>query len=165
MHEQQAETETTGPLLNRRGELLTNNTEKAEVLNTFFPSVLNCVLGSQATGTKMQVDGDTDSLSVKEELVCHPLQELHLYKSMGLDAVSLRMLRELADVLLRAHFGICEDSWRSANISEDWKEANVTFKYKKGSKEDTGNSRPIRLTSVLGKVMKQILLGRLSQVS
>jgi len=36
---EQKQKENPGLLLNRRGELVTNNAEKAEVFNTFFTSV------------------------------------------------------------------------------------------------------------------------------
>ncbi|GAB0203450.1 mitochondrial enolase superfamily member 1 [Grus japonensis] len=161
INNKQKQKENIGPLLNRRDELVTNSTEKAKVPHTFFNSVLTTV-GPQALGTKIQVDANTDPLSMKEELVCELLQELDPYKSMGPDNIHPRVLREVADIIVRPLSIIFEKSWRSGDIPEDWKKANVTLIYKKGLKEDPGNYRPISLTSVLGKVLEQILLGAIT---
>jgi len=45
---------------------------------------------------------------------------------------------------------VFERSWR--------RKANVTPIFKKGKKEDPGNYRPVRLTSIPGKVMEQLIL-------
>ena len=76
INNKQKQKENTGPWLNWRGELVTNNAEKGEVLNTFFTSVFTSTVGAQALGTKIQVDANTDPLSVKKKLVCELLQEL-----------------------------------------------------------------------------------------
>ncbi|KAK4815769.1 hypothetical protein QYF61_007187 [Mycteria americana] len=55
-----------------------------------------------------------------------------------------------------------EKLWRSGDIPEDWKKANVTPIYKKGLKEDRGNYRLISHTSVPGKVVEWILLGAIT---
>ena len=60
VNNKQKQKENIGPLLNRRGELITNNAEKAEVLNTFFTSVFTSTVGPQALGIKIQVNANTD---------------------------------------------------------------------------------------------------------
>jgi len=42
-------------------------------------------------------------------------------------------------------------------LPDDWKLAEVTAIYKKGSKSDAGNYRPVSLTSVCCKVLESIL--------
>lgn len=64
-------------------------------------------------------------LSVQEKLVRELLQKLDPYKSMGPDNVHPRLLRELADILMRLLSIISEQLWRSGNISEDWKKAGI----------------------------------------
>ena len=102
----------------------------------------------------MPIEPNTDPPSVKEELVYELLQELDLHKSMGPDTIHPRVLRELADVIARPLSITFEKSWRTEDVPEDRRKANITPIYKKGSREDPGNYRPISLTSISGEVME-----------
>lgn len=53
-------------------------------------------------GSTTHVNADTDLLSVEEVLLCQLLQEeLDPHKSVGPDAIHLRMLRELVNAVAR----------------------------------------------------------------
>ncbi|CAM5115619.1 unnamed protein product [Eretmochelys imbricata] len=76
---------------------------------------------------------------------------------MGPNALHLRVLKQLAGVIAEPLALIFENSWRSGEVPDDWKTANVVPIFKKGKKEDPGNYRPVSLTSVPGKIMEQVL--------
>ncbi|GAB0203795.1 mitochondrial enolase superfamily member 1 [Grus japonensis] len=78
---------------------------------------------------------------------------------MGPDGMHPRVLSELAAVIARPLSIIFERSWRTGEVPEDWRKANVTLVFKKGKEEDPGNYRPVSLTSIPGKVMEQLILG------
>ncbi|GAB0207699.1 mitochondrial enolase superfamily member 1 [Grus japonensis] len=158
--------ENVGPLLNEVGALVTEDTEKAELLNAFFASVFTAKASPQETQTlevREKVWRKEDFPLVEEDRVREHLGKLNIHKSMGSDGMHPRVLREMADVIAKQLLIIFERSWRTGEVPEDGRKANVTLVFKKGKKEDPGNYRPVSLTSIPGKMMEQLILDVISK--
>ena len=82
---------------------------------------------------------------------------------MGPDEIHPRVLRELAEVIAKPLSIFYQRSLLMGEVPEDWRLANVTPIYKKGCRKDLGNYRPVSLTSVLGKIMEQIVLREITR--
>jgi len=84
--------------------------------------------------------------------------KLNVCKSMGLDDIHVRILKQMCDVVAELLSIIFEKSCLSGEVPGDWKKGNITPSFKKGRKKNPGNYRPVSLTSLPGKVMELILL-------
>ena len=80
------------------------------------------------------------------------LAKLKTDKSPGLDQLHPRILYELRDTVSYSLLLIFQKSLSSGILPLDWKLAEVKALYKKGSKSDRGNYRPVSLTSVCCKL-------------
>ena len=92
------------------------------------------------------------------------LKNLNCFKSFGPDGVHPKLLKSLAgdssfvDALVQL-FRVCTDSGKLPDI---WKSANLSALFKKGSKTDPLNYRPVSLTCILCKVYEKVI--RISMV-
>jgi len=64
---------------------------------------------------------------------------MNILKSMGPDEMHLRGLREFVDVVAKPLSVIYERSWKSGEVSSDWRKVNIAPIFKKGRKEEPGN--------------------------
>ncbi|GAB0183771.1 mitochondrial enolase superfamily member 1 [Grus japonensis] len=131
------------------------------MFNAFFTSVFNTDDGLWDPSCPKLEDRDcgNDKLPADPKLVQELLLHLDAYKFMGPGGIHPRVLRELADVIVRPLSIIFQRSWESGEVPVDWKLANFAPIFKKGKKEDPGNYRPVSLTSVPGKITEKIMLG------
>jgi len=91
-------------------------------------------------------------------MVSDLLHHLDTHKPMRPDGIHPRVLRELEEVLTEPLSIIYQQSWLTGLVPVNWTLENVTPIYKKDWKDDPENYRPVSLTSVMGKIMEQIIL-------
>ncbi|XP_059801424.1 uncharacterized protein LOC132378494 [Hypanus sabinus] len=144
-----------GPLQSETGELIMGNKDMADQLNNYFGFVFT----KEDITNLLEIVGDRGSSEMEElreihvsrEVVLGKLKGLKADKSPGPDGLHPRVLKEVALVI------IFQNSLDSGLVPEDWRVANVTPLFKKGGREKPGNSRPVSLPSVVGKMLESVI--------
>jgi hypothetical protein len=147
-----------GLLKRKDGTVVNDSKEMAAALNSYFSSVFtdegdnpvpaadNC-----ETGRKLE------NIRIKEKMVMKKLKNLKPAAAPGPDGMGSMLLKELAEQVSKPLTTIYNRSLETGDVPADWKRAHVTPIYKKGTKSDPSNYRPVSLTSICCKMLESMV--------
>ena len=148
--------------LNFQNKVLTSASDKAVALNSYFCSVF-----TKETTTNLGKLRDVLLQSRSEEIIAtvligenevyEELCKINPNKACGPDDIPGRLLKQgaawIADPL----------SLWAGTLPDDWRKANVTPIFKKGSRHSLSNYRPVSLTSLVVKVLERLIHAGVSE--
>ena len=156
-------------------EIIFENFKVANIFNNFFTSVAEKLVdklpkrpihfAKQFLKDYYQEKGVAENsfhfLTVSEEEIENLLNGLTASKATGLDSLPARFLKDGAEVIACPLAHIINLSLHSSQIPEDMKNARVVPLYKKQSKTEPGNYRPVSILSVTSKILERIVYNQL----
>ena len=143
-----------GPLKVGQG-LVSGNKDMAQVLNNYFTSVYSKEPpGEVPVAPKLPSTSVLSNIYISAAQVKKKLLALKPNSAPGPDKITPRFLQSNADALAPALAHVFNKSLQEGTVPDDWRTANVTPIFKKGTKGDPGNYRPVSLTSVPCRVME-----------
>ena len=148
-------------LLKPDGSLTKTDQDTAEALATAFASVfVKEPAGPLDRHCYPNVEGtEIGDIVINYDNVKHELSKLDISKSQGPDDIHPKLLKSLSSNVIFVS-AICKLFQRCAEdslIPEQWKVAHVTSLYKKGSKKEPLNYRPVSLTCILSKTYEKFV--------
>ena len=158
---QEKSKQTTGisPLDKGDGVFVNDDIDKADVLNAFFSSVFT----REDTNNVPEAKEGTESKNIYlTDIVITPrikdkLKQLNNCTAQGPDGIPPRVLKEVSENLAIPLSILFNKSLEKGLIPADWKQAEVVAVFKKGTKSDPGNYRPVSLTSVICKILESFV--------
>ena len=92
-----------------------------------------------------------------EEIVLKILQSINTTKASGLDGVAGKFLKDGSSILVTPITQICNLSIKLSTFPNKCKPAKLKPLFKKGSKTEAKNYRPISLLPLVSKIMEKII--------
>ena len=89
------------------------------------------------------------------------LSPLKPHKAAGSDNITPFVLKELAGVIAPILTYIFQKSLDTGVVPQDWRDANITPIFKKGSRFVASNYRPVSLTCICSKLMEHIVVSNM----
>ena len=96
-------------------------------------------------------------LFVTPEMIAKKIKKMKDNKSPGVDGIPPKLLKEIVDQISTPLANLFNLSLEEGIVPSEWKEANITPLYKKGSRKKPENYRPVSLTSVVCKLLETLI--------
>ena len=151
--------ETVGPIENN-GQIITSTLDTVNIFNRYFSSVFTDEnVGSYSLINETGYMDNSLMPVLNRNEIKKEILNIKDRKACGPDGVTVRLLKEGGDSLVDALFLMYTASIKTGVLPEDWKLANITPVFKKGSRKLVSNYRPISLTSLIVKVLEKLIRG------
>ncbi|KAF4690346.1 hypothetical protein FOZ60_000316 [Perkinsus olseni] len=151
------------PLELADGVLTTDDSAKAEALAQHFQSkmVLPDSDGPFDAGPRVPDSASTTSLLVDPCDVMSILKRLNVSKAAGPSRIGPRVFRELASILAPPLASLYNNIFRRCQWPRSWKISNICPIYKRKSRRDVRNYRPIALLEIPSRIFERIVSQKL----
>ena len=154
--------ESIRSLNNSSGTTTTDRTEIAGILNDQFESVFSVDDGIEPVFANRTEFICSDESIISRSDIIFRLKKLDCNKAPGGDKITQHVLKNCSETLSGALEIIFGRSLIEGEVPNEWREANITPLFKKGSKLTASNYRPVSLTSVCCKIMEGIIRDRIT---
>ena len=131
--------------------------EKAETLSRQYKSVFTkegCNSLPEMKGNKLPA---APTLQIGQEGILKLLKNLSPHKAPGPDGIHPFVLQKCAHEIAPILTKIFDQSISTGTLPSAWSTTNVAAIYKKGSRTDPTNYRPVSFTSVCCKVLEHVI--------
>ena len=147
-----------GPLLGEEG-LVTDDKEMAGILNAQYTSVFTSEDTTSMPEPELLYTGGNplNVVRFEREEVEKKLRKVKSSGAPGPDGLWSKVLHDMAEVLAVPLTIIFNRLMEEGGVPQIWRMANVCPIFKKGTKGDPANYRPVSLTCVVGKVMESLI--------
>ena len=143
--------------LKSNGKMFTDRKSISEILNTQFKSVFTKKTSSKILELPGVTFPSIKDLKITEFGVFKLLDKIDVSKASGPDCIPGRILQNLARELAPVLHFIFEQSLNTGDLPAEWTLANVAPIFKKGSKLQVVNYRPVSLTCISCKLFEHIV--------
>ena len=152
-----------GPLKDTDGSLITDDKKISEKLNKFFASVFTIEDNSSIPKRPLETATSLDNVVFTKNKIREKINGLKATSAPGPDGISAHLLQSAKEELLEPLQIIYQKTLLSGEVPRVWKHATVTPIFKKGTKGDPANYRPVSLTSIPCKLFESILKDNIMQ--
>ena len=133
----------------------------AEVLNEYFSSIFTTedvsslpVPFTKFVGNKSEHLGQ---LFVTHEMIAKKIKKMKVNKSPGVHGIPPKLLLEIVEQISTPPAIFFNFSLDEGIVPSEWKVANITPLFKKGSRNKADNYRPVSLASVVCKLLETLI--------
>ena len=152
------------PQLLVKNTIVDNKNDISNIFNHFFCSVgehLAHSIPGNNNGFQIYLNNPVNETIFLEPInryeIRNVISNLNIHKSCGPDKIGPRLITEIAEELLLPLEHIYNKSMLTGIVPENLKLAKVVPVYKKGSKTEVSNYRPISLLNTFNKIFEKLV--------